>query len=61
MIGSRVSYTGYYVKIEANQPDIKIKIFEENTCIMIDVTVPADENNSLKEFKKLSKYKDLKI
>ena len=28
---------------------------------MIDVTVPADKNVSLKEFQKLSKYKDLEI
>ena len=28
---------------------------------MIDVTVPADKNISLKEFQKLSKYKDLEI
>ena len=28
---------------------------------MIDVTVPADKNTSLKEFQKLSKYKHLEI
>ena len=28
---------------------------------MIDVKVPADNNISLKEFQKLSKYKDLEI
>ena len=28
---------------------------------MTDVTVPADKNISLKEFQKLSKYKDLEI
>ena len=28
---------------------------------MIDVTVPVDKNISLKEFQKLSKYKDLQI
>ena len=50
-----------YRKIEANRPDITIKNFEENTCIIIDVTFPADKNISLKEFQKLSKYKDLEI
>ena len=40
---------------------ITIKNFEENTCIMIDVTVPTYKNISLKEFQKLSKYKDLEI
>ena len=42
-------------KIEANEPNITIKKFEENICIMIDVTVLADKNISLKEFQKLSK------
>ena len=28
---------------------------------MLDVAVPADKNVSLKEFRKLSKYKDLEI
>ena len=48
-------------KIEANQPDSTIKNFEQNTCTMIDVTVPADKYISLKEFQKLLKYKDLEI
>ena len=30
-------------KKEANRKDITIKNFKENTCIMIDVTVPADK------------------
>ena len=37
-------------KIEANRPDITTENFEENTGIMVDVTVPADKNISLKEF-----------
>ena len=37
-------------KIEANRPDIITENFEENTGIMVDVTVPADQNISLKEF-----------
>ena len=41
-------------KIEANRPDITIKKFEENTCITIDVTVPADKSIFLEEFRKLS-------
>ena len=48
-------------KIKADWLDITIKKFEENTCIMIDIAVPADKNFSLKEFQKLSKYKDLNI
>ena len=48
-------------KIYADRPDIIIKDHREKTCIMLDVAVPADKNISLKEFQKLSKYKDLKI
>ena len=48
-------------KIDANRPDIIIKNHEERTCIMMDVPVPSDQNISLKEFPKLSKYKDLEI
>ena len=48
-------------KKEANRLDITMKNFEENTCIMIDVAVPADKNISFKAFQKLSKYKDLEI
>ena len=48
-------------KIDANRLDIIIKNHEERTCIMMDVAVPSDENISLKEFQKLSKYKDLEI
>ena len=48
-------------RIDANRPDIIIKKHEERSCIMMDVVVPSDQNNSLKEFQKLSKYKDLDI
>ena len=50
-----------YRKIDANRPDIIIKNHEERTCIMMDVAVLSDLNISLKEFQKLSKYKDLEI
>ena len=48
-------------KIDANRPDIIIKNHEERTCIMMDMAVPYDQNISLKEFQKLSLYKDLEI
>ena len=48
-------------KREANRTEITIKNFEENTFIMIDVTVSGDKNISGKDFQKLSKYKDLEI
>ena len=48
-------------KIDVNRPDIIIKNQEERTCIMMDMTVRSDQNILLKEFQKLSKYKDLEI
>ena len=48
-------------KADANRPDIIIKNHEERTCIMMGVAVPSDQNISLKEFQKLSKYKDLEM
>ena len=48
-------------KIDANRTDIIIKNHEERTCIIMDVAVPSDQNISLKEFQKFSKYKDLEI
>jgi len=47
--------------IQANRPDIVIKDKKEKTCLMIDMSVPTDNNVSAKEFEKLSKYKDLEI
>ena len=47
--------------IQANKPDITIKDHKEKTCKLIDFTFPMDTNISAKEFKKLSKYKDLQI
>ena len=48
-------------RIDANRPDIIIKDHREKTCIMLNVAVPPDKDISLKEFQKLSKYKDLEI
>ena len=47
--------------IKANRPDIIIRDKITRTCLLIDVSVPADKNTSLKNFEKLSKYKDLEI
>ena len=46
-------------KIDANRSDIIIKGHRVKTCFILDVAAPADKNISLKEFQKLSKYKDL--
>ena len=47
--------------VKANRPDITVKDHEERTCLSIDMTVPSDRNVSLKEYEKVSKYKDLEI
>ena len=47
--------------IKANKPDIIIKDHINNTCQMIDMTIPSDRNVSIKEVENLSKYKDLEI
>ena len=41
-------------KIDANRPGI-IKHLKEQTCTMLDVSVPAGKNISLKGFDKISK------
>ena len=45
--------------IKANRPDIVIKDKINKTCQIIDMAVPSDKNILVKEFDKLSKYKDL--
>ena len=47
--------------IKANRPDLVIKNKNTNKCLLIDVSVPADKNITIKEFEKRSKYKDLEI
>ena len=48
-------------EIKANRPDIVVKNRKENTCILIDISVPSENNTSLKVAEKISKYKDLEI
>ncbi len=47
--------------IKANRPDIVIKNNNTKKCLLIDMTIPSDRNIGLKEFEKLSKYKDLEM
>ena len=47
--------------IKANRPDIIVKDYENRTCFLIDMSNPSDNNVSVKEIEKLSKYKDLEI
>ena len=46
-------------EIKVNKPDNIIKDHINNTCKLIDMTIPSDRNVSIKEVEKLSKYKDL--
>ena len=48
-------------ELSANKPDIVIKDHADRCCKLIDVSVPADRNTSMKVIEKLSKYKDLEI
>ena len=43
-------------KIKANRPDKKA-----NTCLLIDISCPADGNVGRKHAEKLSKYGDLRV
>ena len=47
--------------IQANRPDIIVKDKKDNICLLIDMSVPSDNNVAAKVFEKLSKYKDLEI
>ena len=47
--------------VKANWPDITVKDHKEKACLLIDMTVLSDSNISLKEYEKVSKYKDLEI
>ena len=46
-------------KIKSKRPDIVVKDYKRKTCILIDMSVPTDNNTSVKEYNKISKYKDL--
>ena len=43
--------------ITANRPDIIVKDSVNSTRKLIDITIPSDKNNELKEIEKKSKYK----
>ena len=47
--------------IRANRPDIMVKDYKKKTCLLIDMTVPSERNLSIKQYEKISKYKDLEI
>ena len=47
-------------KIKINRSDIVVKDYKRKTCLL-DMSVPTDNNISVKEYNKISKYKDLEI
>ncbi|KAL1447369.1 hypothetical protein WDU94_013907 [Cyamophila willieti] len=47
--------------IPCNKPDLVIKNVKERTCILVDVSVPADTNIDKKEAEKRLKYRNLAI
>lgn len=48
-------------EIGANRPDIVLHNRAERTCLLIDIAIPDDNNITVKEAEKISKYKDLQI
>ena len=48
-------------KIKANRPDICIRDKKANTCLVIDISCPADGNVGRKHGEKLAKYGDLRV
>ena len=47
--------------IPANRPDIVIRDKKKQETLLLDISVPSDQNTSIKTYEKLSKYKDLEI
>ena len=45
--------------IAANRPDIVLKNKKDQTCLLIDMTIPLDTKTSVKTTEKLTKHKDL--
>ena len=48
-------------KIKANRPDICLRDKKANTCLLIDISCPADGNVGRKHPEKLAKYGDLRV
>ena len=48
-------------KIKANRPDICLRNKKTNTCLLIDISCPANGNIGKKHVEKLAKYSDLRV
>ena len=53
--------TAHAEKIKANCPDICLRNRKTNTCLLIDISCPADGNIGKKHAEKLAKYSDLRV
>ena len=47
--------------IKSNRRDIVVNDYKRKVCFLIDMAVPTDINLSVKEYNKITKYKDLEI
>ena len=47
--------------IGANRPDICFRNKKTNTCLLIDISCPADSNIARKQAEKLTKYSYLRV
>ena len=48
-------------KIKSHRLDIVFKDYKSKTCLLIDISVSTDNNRSVIEYNKISKYKDMEI
>ena len=48
-------------KIKPNRPDVCLRNKKTNTCLLIDISCPADGNIGKKHAEKLAKYSDLRV
>lgn len=48
-------------KVKANRPDICLRNKKTNSCLLIDISVPADDNVGRAYADKLAKYGDLRV
>ena len=46
-------------KMKSNRQDIVIEDYKNQTYLLIDMSVPTDNNLSVKEYDRISKHKDL--
>ena len=48
-------------EIKAKRPNSIVKRKDDKSCLLIDVSIPAEKNTSVKVVEKLPKYSDLEM